>query len=352
MQQPAITPQQAAIEEARTRYERGDFSFDRFEYAINALLQAQTPEECQAIVKELPASPITALDRPSAPAAPAPSNLPRQVRMVNIIGELKRTRRPWKLGQHTSVIMGLGELKLDLSLADIPPEGLLEVSALIGEAKIYVPRSIHVTVRQFTLIGECKALGEERAGIFALLHEEDFPAEGPDAASAPHLTIHMRMLIGSAQVIYAGSQGNRLQRPGAWLSGRGMNVLTGLGENLRGIDLRGSNLAGVDLSGKNLEGAKLTGSNLRGADLHEANLSGANLMGSDLHDANLSGANLSDANLTGSNLKDADLSRADLSRAKLAGSNLNGANVSGANLDGANLRGTNLDRAILFDGNH
>ncbi len=327
MQQPALTPQQQAIQEVRTRYEHGDLSFDRFEYALNALLQAQTPAECQAIVQELPSSPITALDVVTPSAAPALSSVPRRLNMVNFIGELKRTRRPWKMGQRTTVWMGIGALKLDLSLAALPPNGLLEVYALIGEAKIYVPRNIHITVRQFALIGENKALGEERNGIFTLLNEEEFPAEGPEATSAPHLTIHTMLLIGSVQVIYTGGTTSLWSRVGARLSGLGINVLSGLGVNLRGIDLRGANLEGVDLSGKNLEGAKLVGANMSRADLHGANLSGADLLGANLEDANLRGA--------------------DLSRARLVGVNLNGANVSGANLDQANLRGTNLQQAII-----
>jgi hypothetical protein len=347
MQQPALTPQQQAIQEVRTRYEHGDLSFDRFEYALNALLQAQTPEECQAIVQELPSSPITALDVVTPAAAPALANVPRRVHMLNVLGELKRTRRPWKMGQRTTVWMGIGALKLDLSLATLPPSSLLEVYSLIGEAKIYVPRNIHVTVRQFALLGENKALGEERNGIFTLLNEEEFPAEGPDAATAPHLTIHQMMLIGSAQVIYAGGQANLWNRVGARLSGLGINVLSGLGVDLRGVNLSGTHLEGVDLSGKNLEGARLVGSNLRDINLRGANLSGANLMGSNLEDANLSQADLSGANLSGCNLRDADLRGANLKGAKVVGANLNGANVTGVNLDQANLRGTNLQQAIV-----
>ena len=348
MQLPALSPQQQAIQEVRSRYERGDLSFERFEYALNALLQAETPEEYTAIVQELPASPLTALEPLTPPAAPGLPTPSRHLTMLNVVGELKRTRRPWKMGQRTTVWMGLGALKLDLGLATIPPNSLLEVYSLIGEAKVYVPRHIHVTVRQFTLIGENKALGEERNGIFALLNEEEFPAEGPDAASAPHLTIHMMMLIGSVQVIYSGGQRNLLSRIGARLGGLGIGVLGGLGVDLRGVNLSGSNLEGADLSGKNLEGARLVGSNLRGVDLHGPNLSGANLSGSDLKDANLSGANLSQANLSGSSLGDADLSEANLQGAKVVGSNLNGANLSGANLSGANFRGSNLQQALAI----
>ncbi len=320
MQQPVVTSQQEAIQEVRTYYERGLLTFEQFEYALNALIQAQTPEACQGIVQELAAAANAARDV-LMPSMPAPTGVPRQVRLFNFIGELKRMRRPWKLGQRTRVLMGIGALKLDLRLAVIPPQALLEVYSLIGEAKIYVPRTIHVTVRQFTLIGENKALGEERNGIFALLDEEEFPAEGPDATSAPHLTIHQIMLIGSAQIIPSGG-------PGSLFSGLGAR-LSGLGADLRGIDLRGANLEGADLSGKNLEGAKLTGANLRGADLHGANLSRANLLGANLEDTNLSGADLSDA--------------------KLVGANLSGANLTGARLGGVNLRGANFEGVVVFD---
>jgi hypothetical protein len=319
--QPALTPQQAAIADVRTRYERGLLTFEQFEYALNALIQAQTPEECRGIVQELSAPAHTALDA-FPPAAPAPVSAPRQVQMLNVIGELKRMRRPWKMGQRTKVLMGIGALKLDLRMASIPQQALLEVYSLIGEAKIYVPRNIHVTVRQFTLIGENKALGEERNGIFTMLDEEEFPAEGPDAASAPHLTIHQMMLIGSAQIIPSGG-------PGSLFSGLGAR-LQGLGADLRGIDLRGANLQGADLSGKNMEGAKLLGANLSNADLHGANLHGANLLGANLEEANLSGADLSDAKIVGANVDGANLTGANLSGAKLSGTNLNNAFVSGA----------------------
>jgi hypothetical protein len=288
MQQPALTPQQEAINDVRRRYEQGSLTFEQFEYALNALIQAQTPEECRGIVQELSSSANTALDAlPPSQSMPAPTSVPRQVRLLNVIGELKRMRRPWKMGRRTTVWMGIGALKLDLRTSTIPQQALLEVYSLIGEAKIYVPRNVHVTVRQFTLIGENKALGEERNGIFTLLEEEKFPAEGPDAATAPHLIIHQMMLIGSAQIIPAGG-------PGSLFSGLGAR-LQGLGPDLRGIDLRGANLEGADLSGKNLEGAKLLGANLSRADLHGANLHGANLLGANLEEANLSGADLSNA---------------------------------------------------------
>jgi hypothetical protein len=296
MQQPAVTPQQEAISEVRTRYEKGLLTFEQFEYALNALLQAHTPEEYQGIIQELSAPEHTVLDA-LTPSAPVAARVPPEVRMFNIVGELKRTRRPWKMGQRTIVWMGMGALKLDLSKATLPPQAVLEVYSLMGESKIYVPSTIHVTLRQFTLMGENKALGEERNGIFTMLDEE-FPAEGPEAASAPHLIIHQIMLIGSAQIIRSGQRG--------WLSRIGAMV-SGLAEDLTGINLSGANLEHASFRGKNMEKARLVGANLQGADLHGANLRGANLLGANLEDADLSGADLHDARMLGANLNGTNL---------------------------------------------
>lgn len=203
MQKPAFTPQQEAIREVRSRYERGDIPFERFEYALNALLQAQTPDECRAIVQELPTSPVAVLDGlnplPAAPAAPAPK-LPGRRWMVSILGEFKRLKRPWRMGHHTTAVMGVGELELDISLASMPPQTTLDVVALIGEATLHVPSSIHVTVQSFALLGEVNAFGESRSGFFVSLSEEEYPARGTDAATAPHLKINAFMLIGELNV--------------------------------------------------------------------------------------------------------------------------------------------------------
>ncbi len=204
-QHPALTPQQEAIREVRTRYERGDISFDRFEYALSALLAAHSPEECRAIIEELPASPLVVFDAlmsmPAPAPAPAPpaSKLPGRRWIVSVIGEFQRLKRPWRLTEHTGVLMGIGEVSLDLSLASMPQHCVLEVYALIGEATLYIPSEVRVTVNAFTLIGEAKCLDESSEGIFAHLSEE-FPAQGAAGASAPHLEIHAFMLIGELTI--------------------------------------------------------------------------------------------------------------------------------------------------------
>jgi uncharacterized protein YjbI with pentapeptide repeats len=104
------------------------------------------------------------------------------------------------------------------------------------------------------------------------------------------------------------------------------DVSTWTGTNLNGANLRGADLRRANLNGANLRKAKLGGANLRRANLRGANLSieaeedpgdvitwiGADLSGADLRQADLSGANLQFANLSKANLRGADLSKADL----------------------------------------
>lgn len=200
-QQPALTPQQQAIQVVRTRYEQGILTFDQFEDALNALLVAQTPEACQQVVDELPFTTATSvLHAPARAQTPAPAP-PSGQHIAGALGELKRTQRPWRLEPHTSVRRWLGQVKLDLSLATLPPNGVLEVFVPMGEVVIYVPREVHVTVRAFALLGEVKVLGEERNGIFVHLNEEGFPAEGIPGTPVPHLEIRLKTFLGSVRVI-------------------------------------------------------------------------------------------------------------------------------------------------------
>src|SRR5579859_886720 len=201
MQQPALTPQQQAIREVRDRYERGDLSFDRFEYALNALLQARTPEECQAIVSELPASPLNALDVQAAPAAPPVPTTPRRTRWwVAFMGGVRRMSRPWKLADQTIGVAICGGIEVDLNLAALPPQGVMRIFTLCGGAKIFVPRSMEVSVRGMVLLGGINALGESNGGIISFTNEE---SQGQNTAgvSTHQLDIQVFCLMGGVEVI-------------------------------------------------------------------------------------------------------------------------------------------------------
>ncbi len=203
-QQPALTPQQQAIQEVRTRYERGILTFNQFEYALNALLQAQSPEQCEAIVQELPSSPNTALDAltPQAGGTPAPvmSRGPSSDWLVAIMGGRQRLKRPWRLPQQMKAIMFMGGMQLDLNLAALPPHGVIQIFAMMGGAQIYVPRSLHVVVHAVCLLGGVNVLGEGSGGIISFSSEESLPP-GFSTDPTPVLEIQVFTLMGGVEII-------------------------------------------------------------------------------------------------------------------------------------------------------
>ena len=200
-QPPALTPQQAAIQTVRNRYENGEFSFDRFEYALNALMQAQTAEQCQAILAELPASPLTALSTPvaTAPAAPPGPSVPRSRWMIAIMGGVNRMRRPWRLARRTQAIILMGGMELDLNLAALPQEGVFRILAVMGGAKLYVPSSLDVTVRGAVMLGGVNVCGEGHGGIISFFDEGVAPAAVADVPA--HLEIQVFSLMGGLEVV-------------------------------------------------------------------------------------------------------------------------------------------------------
>jgi Cell wall-active antibiotics response 4TMS YvqF len=207
VQQPPPSPQQAAIETLRERYTRGEITYETFRRGLDALMLAHSPEECDTVLQALPASPtasgMRALETnetvPSPPAAPAPT--PGRTKwLVMLMGELKRTRRPWRLAENTLCFTLMGATKLDLSLATLPRSGSLRILAGMGEVTLYVPRSISVTIRAMTLLGETKALGEEAAGILAPVYTRTHDEDDPSAPQT-HLEIDALMVMGSIKVI-------------------------------------------------------------------------------------------------------------------------------------------------------
>lgn len=221
MQPPAaqperLTPQQQAIRTVRERYERGEIAFDAFKQALDDLLVAKTPEECQMILDALPtpdhARALQALDGAMAvtkPATEAPAPVPvasgqRTGWLFMLMGELKRTKRRWRLAPRTNCLLVMGEVTLDLNLAMLPPRGVLNLYGLMGSMTIYVPKTVRVRVRAMTLLGEANALGESSGGILAMGHadNDDYtdPASGAPAPTTD-LTIRAFMCMGEIKVV-------------------------------------------------------------------------------------------------------------------------------------------------------
>lgn len=200
MEPATVAAQQAAIQELRVRYERGDISFEIFRQALDTLVMARDAAECEAIVRTLPAAPLAALAalERTPPASPALSR--QHGRFVAVLGQTQKLRRPWQLPSSAHAVACLGEVKLDLRLAELPPRVYLRVSAIMGTVTLYVPRAIRVSVRTRMLLGDANALGESVSGVLASSHEEHIPVGEP---AQTELEIDSFILMGNVNVVLA-----------------------------------------------------------------------------------------------------------------------------------------------------
>lgn len=202
MEPTTLQAQQAAIQEVRTRYERGELSIEEFKRALDALVLAEDADECQAILAALPrspAAPLAALEQPRA-LTPAPTPETPHKRIVAFMSQTKKLRRPWRLMPSTHIVAVMGEAQFDLNLADLPPRAKIQVTAVMGEVKLYVPPSTRVTVRSTVLLGEVDALGESTGGVITSGHEQHEPADGTPRAE---LEIDLFVLMGEVKVVVA-----------------------------------------------------------------------------------------------------------------------------------------------------
>lgn len=195
-----LPAQQAAIQEARAHYERGELTFDAFRRALDALVLARDADECQAILDALPISPMTALSSLGASPIPAPTAAPPPDHkwVVAFMSQIKKLRRSWQLAASTHAVAFMGEIKLDLRLAELPPQARLHVTAIMGSVTIYVPRSMRVAVRTAVFMGDTRAFGESIGGMVVFGHDEHVPTAG---ASPARLDIEVLSVMSSVKVV-------------------------------------------------------------------------------------------------------------------------------------------------------
>lgn len=209
MQPTTLEAQQAALREVRARYERGELTSETFERALDALLMARDAEDCAAVLAALPPHPLAALaalDTAPPPSPPAPPATARDTRrIVAFMSETKKLRRPWRLAASMQTLALMGEVKLDLRLAELPPQATMRVSAIMGSVVLYVPRTVRVTVRSSVYLSDVDALGEHTSGVVTFGHEEHAPPSG--TASGPTLDVEVFALMGNVRVVLVDERG-------------------------------------------------------------------------------------------------------------------------------------------------
>lgn len=200
--QPLLAAQQAAISEARARYERGDLAFEDFRRALDALVLARDAGECRVILDALPSSPLAALNplnplNPLEQRAQAAATLaPR--RIVAFMGQTKKGRRPWQFAPETEAIAVMGEVRLDLRSAALPARARLQVTAVMGTVVVLVPRNVRVTAHAALLLSGAQTLGERTSGVVGSSHEQHTPVGEPAVAE---LEIDVLALMSNVRII-------------------------------------------------------------------------------------------------------------------------------------------------------
>lgn len=195
-----LSAQQEAIRELRARYEQGDLPLDHFAAGLDALLATHTPEEYQAFLQALPPSRLSAFDALTSPPAPSPSKRLSRRWLIDLMGSFQRIKHPWRMGQQTTALLGIGELALDLSLATMPSRSVLEIYGVAGEITLSVPRSVAVSVRAWTLLGEAAVFGETSGVLLTHVNETAVPAPGTGTAAIPQLEIRAVLLLGNVTI--------------------------------------------------------------------------------------------------------------------------------------------------------
>lgn len=196
----AIAAQRAAILEVRTRYERGELTYDTFRRALDALTLAHDADECQVILDALPTSPLLAFSafEGQLPPIPEPATVLERQRITAFMSQVKKVRRPWKLGAETQATSVMGELTLDLRLAELPPRATLRLTAFMASATIYVPRSARVAVHSSVIMGSVQAIGETINGVVVSGEDEHLPVPG---SAAPILDIAVRCVMSDVRIV-------------------------------------------------------------------------------------------------------------------------------------------------------
>ena len=197
-----LAAQRVAIQDLRTRFERGELPIETFRETLDALVLARDPDECQSLMSQLPTAPLSILSalEPASVLLVTPVSYPHR-RIVAFMSAVKKMRRAWRLAPLTRVVAFMGDVQLDLSKADLPPQARMRVYSIMGSVRILAPKDVHVIVRSTALLGDVNALGESVSGVAAWGHEEHEPALEAEAMEArAEVEIEAFTLMGNVHV--------------------------------------------------------------------------------------------------------------------------------------------------------
>jgi lia operon protein LiaF len=114
-----------------------------------------------------------------------------------VVGDVRYGREPWTLEKDLNLHNAVGDLKVDLTTADITPgTHHICVNQFVGETVLKVPDNVTVRVSADVSVGELEVLGDHRSGVGLYLHKEIVIPESP-----VELIIDAHQRVGSLRVV-------------------------------------------------------------------------------------------------------------------------------------------------------
>lgn len=116
----------------------------------------------------------------------------------SLIGSLDWTKSRWEL-KNLTIWQGIGEVKMDLSRAVIPPgETIIVIHGWIGDIDIYLPYEVAISMVATINVGSLNVFGHKEAGI-----GRSFSFEAPQYQDAEKsVRIIVNLLVGEMDIKY------------------------------------------------------------------------------------------------------------------------------------------------------
>ena len=180
------------VDALRDHAAQGRLTTEELEQRSAAAYSATTRGELVALRRDLPEA-----------AAPSKGSAPPEVVGERIGAVLSSSHQAghWLVPERLHVKAVLGDCKLDLRHAEVPPEVTIEVKVRLGDVTIYVPADARVELTGRSILGDKKVRGQAGA-----------------AGGGPVIRVHADVILGDLTIDVA-TTGERLLN----LLGRGTN---------------------------------------------------------------------------------------------------------------------------------
>lgn len=171
------------VDALRAHAAQGRLTTEELEERSAAAYTATTRGELVALRRDLPET-----SAPSAPSPPSPEVVGER---IGAVLSSSHQAGHWLVPERLQVKAVLGDCKLDLRHAEVPPEVTIEVKVRLGDVTIYVPSDARVELTGRSILGDRKVRGQ------------------PGAAGGPVIRVRADVILGDLTIDVA-TTGERL----------------------------------------------------------------------------------------------------------------------------------------------